>query len=101
VRRLAKLGVHPTQPEPGGAGSGTGPLAGQVYVLTGTLPTLSREAAAQRIQAAGGRVVDSVSRKTTAVVAGAAPGSKLDKAKTLGIPVIDEATLLRRVTSKP
>jgi len=62
-------------------------------VLTGTLPTLSREAAKARIESAGGRVSGSVSKKTNYVVAGEEAGSKLDKAKELGVKVIDEAEL--------
>jgi DNA ligase (NAD+) len=72
-----------------------GPLEGMTFVLTGTLENLTREEAAQRIAAAGGKVTDSVSRKTNFVVAGDKPGSKLDKAQTLGVKVIDEAALLR------
>ncbi len=71
-----------------------GPLAGQTLVLTGTLPTLSREKATELIEAAGGKVTGSVSRKTSAVLAGADAGSKLEKAIQLNIPVWDEATLL-------
>ena len=74
-----------------------GRLAGQTFVVTGTLPKLSRKAATELITAAGGHVASSVSKQTTAVVAGADAGSKLDRAKALGIPVIDEAELLRRV----
>jgi DNA ligase (NAD+) len=71
-----------------------GPLTGMTFVLTGTLPTLAREDAKQRIEAAGGKVAAAVSRKTTFVVAGEAAGSKLDKARLLEIPVIGEADLL-------
>jgi DNA ligase (NAD+) len=65
-------------------------------VLTGTLPSIKREAAKARIEAAGGKVTGSVSKSTSAVVAGAEAGSKLDTAKKLGIPVWSEADLLRR-----
>ena len=70
-----------------------GPLAGLTFVITGTLPGLSREEAKAIIEAAGGKTTDSVSKKTSYVVAGEAAGSKLDKARKLGIPVIDEAKL--------
>jgi DNA ligase (NAD+) len=71
-----------------------GALEGKNFVLTGTLPNLTREDAKERIEAAGGKVTGSVSKKTNYVVAGADPGSKLDKAAGLGIPVIGEAELL-------
>jgi DNA ligase (NAD+) len=67
------------------------PLAGQTFVLTGTLPTLGREEARQLLEAAGAKVAGSVSKKTSYVVAGEEAGSKLDKARELGVPVIDEA----------
>src|ERR1035437_5895623 len=72
-----------------------GPLAGKIFVLTGTLPTLKREEAAAKIEAAGGKVSSSVSKKTDYVVAGAEAGSKLDKAQKLGVKIIDERELLR------
>ena len=72
-----------------------GPLAGKALVLTGTLPNLKRHEAAARIEAAGGKVVGSVSKKTDYVVAGEAAGSKLAKAEKMSVAVIDEAGLLR------
>jgi DNA ligase (NAD+) len=98
VERLENLGLTMTEPVAATAG---GPLAGHTYVITGTLPSLSRQKAAELIEAAGGQVTDSVSKKTTAVVVGADAGSKLEKAKALGVPLIDEAELLRRARSKP
>ncbi len=72
-----------------------GPLAGKTLVLTGTLPSLTREEATELIVAAGGKVSSSVSKKTAYVVAGEEAGTKLAKAESLGIPVIDEPTLHR------
>jgi len=66
-------------------------------VLTGTLPNLTRDGAKQRIEAAGGKVAGSVSKKTSYVVAGEEAGSKLDKARELGVAVIDEAGLLAMI----
>jgi DNA ligase (NAD+) len=71
-----------------------GPLSGRTLVLTGTLPTLTREEATERVLAAGGKVTSSVSRKTDYVVAGESPGSKLEKAERMGVPVVEEAGLL-------
>jgi len=73
---------------------GEGPLAGKTFVLTGTLPDLTREQASERIVAAGGRVTSSVSKKTDYVVAGENAGSKLTKAESLGVAVLDEPGLL-------
>jgi DNA ligase (NAD+) len=98
INRLLKAGVEPVPEAPAPhAGQGlAGPgLAGKTFVLTGTLPGLTREEAAARIEAAGGKVTGSVSKKTGFVVAGAEPGSKYDKAVTLGIPVLDEDGLLK------
>jgi len=74
---------------------GEGPLAGKTFVLTGTLPDLTREQASERIVAAGGRVTSSVSKKTDYVVAGDNAGSKLTKAESLGVAVLDEPGLLQ------
>jgi len=92
--RLREAGLTLKEPQDAG---GEGPLAGSIYIVTGTLPTLSRSEAVARIEGAGGKVTGSVSKKTTTVVAGESPGSKLDKARTLGIEVIDEDELLRRL----
>jgi DNA ligase (NAD+) len=72
-----------------------GPLAGKTFVLTGTLPTLKREEAAAKIEALGGKVSGSVSKKTDYVVSGEEAGSKLDKAQKLGVKIIDESELLK------
>jgi DNA ligase (NAD+) len=76
-------------------------LAGLALVLTGTLPTLTRDEAKHKIEAAGGKVTGSVSKKTSYVVAGEEAGSKLDKAQELKIPVLDEAGLLALLQSGP
>lgn len=93
VEQLRACGVH--WPEHEGRQEAAQPqqLAGKTLVLTGTLPSLTREQAKALIEAAGGKVAGSVSRKTDYVVAGEAAGSKLDKARELGVPVLDEAGL--------
>jgi len=92
VEQLRAAGVHWEESEP--VAGAILPLAGQTFVITGTLPTLSREDAKEKLEAAGAKVAGSVSKKTTCVVAGAEAGSKLDKAQSLGVRVIDEAQLL-------
>ncbi|MDB5931717.1 MAG: ligase, NAD-dependent [Polaromonas sp.] len=76
-------------------------LSGKTFVITGTLPALSREDAKERIEAAGGKVSGSVSKKTDYLVAGAEAGSKLEKAQALGVAVIDEAALLALLDAPP
>jgi DNA ligase (NAD+) len=94
VEDLAELGLNLKEPE---TRVREGPLMGKTYVITGTLPTLSRTEATRLIEQAAGHVAGSISKKTDALVAGEEAGAKLEKAKQLGIEVIDEAELLRRV----
>ena len=91
---IADLREQGLQFEEDGPPPGEGHLADRTFVLTGTLPALTREQATERILAAGGRVTSSVSKKTDYVVAGASPGSKLEKAERLGVTVLDEPALL-------
>jgi DNA ligase (NAD+) len=94
IGQLRAAGVH--WPEGRGRGEAPrGPLSGVTVVLTGTLPNLTREEASERIVAVGGKVTGSVSSKTGLVVAGVDAGAKLDKARSLGVRVIDEAELLQ------
>ncbi|WP_050462728.1 NAD-dependent DNA ligase LigA [Herbaspirillum autotrophicum] len=92
VEQLRAAGIH--WDEGAGVEIKPRPLLGNIFVLTGTLPTLSRDEAAQMIEAAGGKVSGSVSKKTTYVVAGSDAGSKLAKAESLGVSILDEAGLL-------
>jgi len=91
---VADLRSEDVRMELEGPPPGEGPLAGRTFVLTGTLPDLTREQATERIEGAGGRVTSSVSKKTDYVVAGESPGTKLEKAERLGVAVLDEAGLL-------
>ncbi len=92
IASMQQLGVH--WPENAGKQAATGVLLDKTFVLTGTLPNLSRDAAQALIEAAGGKVSGSVSKKTHYVVAGSDAGSKLEKAQELGVAVINEAELL-------
>lgn len=96
---LIQSGVH--WQESTGKSTATGALSGKTFVLTGTLPNLSRDQAKEMIEAAGGKVSGSVSKKTDYVVAGADAGSKLDKAQELGITLLDEAGLLAILQTQP
>jgi len=92
IEKLRKAGLQFEQKK---ARNAEGKLAGKQFVLTGTLPTYSREEATRMIEEAGGRVTGSVSKKTDYVVFGADPGSKLEKARSLGVKTIDETALRR------
>ena len=94
---LKQAGVNQVEPN---ATNTNGALAGKTYVITGSLPTLSRARATTLIEEAGGRVAGSVSKKTDALLAGEDAGSKLEKAKELGVEIIDEAEFLRRIDNE-
>jgi DNA ligase (NAD+) len=96
---IEKLRAAGLRFEQEGPPPGEGPLSGQTFVLTGTLPSLSREQATERIVAQGGKVTGSVSKKTNYVVAGETPGSKLAKAERMDVPVIDEDGLLKLLSA--
>ena len=93
IDRLLAAGVHPHA----AAGPSEGPLTGMTVVVTGTLPSLSREEAEELIRQNGGKASSSVSKKTTFVLAGEAAGSKLTKAQALGIPILDEAAFRQKL----
>jgi DNA ligase (NAD+) len=94
VERLRDRALNFTEPRGVVAG---GPLSGKTVVVTGILATLSRQEVTELIELNGGRVTTSVSKSTSFVVAGEEPGSKLERARVLGVEVIDESELLRRV----
>lgn len=98
VERLRAAGLQFAYDAP--ARPAAGPLTGMTFVLTGTLPTLTRDEAKAKIEEAGGKVTGSVSKKTTVLVAGEEAGSKLDKARELNVEIWDENTLLERVLTQ-
>ncbi|NIR31844.1 MAG: NAD-dependent DNA ligase LigA [Gammaproteobacteria bacterium] len=98
VARLRRAGVRMREAAP--VRRESGPLAGKTIVLTGGLESMTREQAQRAAQAAGARVASSVSKKTDFVVAGVDPGSKYDKAKTLGVEIVDEDEFRRRLANK-
>jgi DNA ligase (NAD+) len=100
VNALRAAGVTWTEHEGVSADASPKPLAGKVFVLTGAMPNLSRDAARELIEAAGGKVSGSVSKKTDYVIAGAEAGSKLQKAQELGITILDEAQLRQLLASQ-
>jgi DNA ligase (NAD+) len=98
IASMQQLGVQWS--ETAGKQAATGPLQGMTLVLTGTLPNLSRDAAQAMIEAAGGKVSGSVSKKTNYVVAGSDAGSKLEKAQALQVAILDEAGLMALLESQ-
>ena len=96
IQNLRSAGVHWTETQ--ASTETAGALSGKSFVLTGTLPTLSRDEAREKIEALGGKVAGSVSNKTHYVIAGDEAGSKLEKAQALGINILDEAGLLALFT---
>jgi DNA ligase (NAD+) len=94
IEQLRAAGVHWTEGRPARAAP-AGAFAGKIVVLTGTLGSMTRDEAKERVEAAGGKVTGSVSKKTDYVVAGAEAGSKLDRAQELGVPVLDEEGFLK------
>jgi DNA ligase (NAD+) len=94
IEKLRRAGLNFTEPRQVAAG---GALSGKTVVITGTLPNLTRTKATEVVEQAGGRVTNSVSKATSFLVAGEEAGSKLEKARSLGVEIIDEAELLRRI----
>ncbi|HEY7516547.1 MAG TPA: BRCT domain-containing protein, partial [Vicinamibacteria bacterium] len=96
VGRLEDAGVRTSEPE---SSAGALPFQGMQFVLTGSLETMTRDEARAEIELRGGRVTSSVSKKTSAVVVGAEPGAKYDRARELGVACLDEAEFRRRLAS--
>ena len=90
LRRIEELGIEPKSEKVSAKKAAELPLVGKTFVLTGTLPSMTREEVTEKIEALGGHVTGSVSKKTDYVLAGAEPGSKFDKAKELGVKIIEE-----------
>ncbi len=99
LQRLKQLGIKPKSEKVSAKKMAGLPLAGKTFVLTGTLPSMTRDEASAQIEARGGHVSGSVSKKTDYVLAGSEAGSKLDKAKQLGVKVIDEAEFKKLLRS--
>jgi DNA ligase (NAD+) len=100
IEKLHQFGIWPTSRQRKAENAGPAPLEGLTFVVTGTLPTYSREEVKELIQNSGGKVTDSVSKKTDYLVVGENAGSKLDKARQLGVAVLDEAGLLELIQER-
>jgi DNA ligase (NAD+) len=101
IDRLAQAGVRMEDEAQPDAPAGVQPLSGQTFVITGTLASMSREAAAEAIQHLGGKVSSSLSKKTSGLVVGADAGTKLDKARALGVRELNEDEFLALIMKKP
>jgi DNA ligase (NAD+) len=101
LEKLRAAGVWPQAEAAALENGGSFTLRGLTFVITGTLPTLSRENTKEFIQSHGGRVIDSISKNTDYLVLGENPGSKLAKAQSLGVSIIEEDGLLRLADSNP
>jgi DNA ligase (NAD+) len=99
LRKLEEAGLNPAVPE--GPPPAPRPLAGQVFVITGSLPGYTREEASEALEVLGARMGSTVTRKTTALIAGESPGSKVDKARKLGVRIIGPGEFLELVGKKP
>src|SRR5207253_3452680 len=99
LQRMKQLGIEPKSEKVSAKHMERLPLAGKTFVLTGTLPSMTRDEASGKIEAVGGHVSSSVSKKTDYVVAGDGAGSKLEKAKKLGVKIIDEKAFRRMLES--
>ena len=97
MQRLKELRIQPTSEKVSAKKAAELPLAGKTFVLTGTLPSITREEATEKIEALGGHVTSSVSKKTDYLLAGVEPGSKFDKAKELGVRIIDDAEFRKMI----
>ncbi len=98
--KMRAAGVRMVDDTPAEAPAGPGPLTGKTYVITGTLESMSREAATAELEALGAKVAGSISRKTSGLIAGHEAGSKLDKARAAGVPVLDEAAFLALIMNR-